>query len=288
MLMRGQACAKEMQADGSLKNAVSNDAVLRYLGLADSCTELRVRRLQFWQRVAASPRRHSSLLAVTFDVFAFKKNNPLDRDGSLTGTAHPWLQQLVDDIESLRDIPDTAFIPQAVDGKPLHLFFDDVKEDILRLDYIILRRQCLCVVIPPPGFQAPHGLQPLAILDDPDIHTCDMQLPDGSVCARTFGSRRALAIHQVAMQRQNKHNSPGLDFQLVVTNQCFFCRSVFENLFSTRSHVSASIQAQQCSGHGSITNRQADAPANLDCPICGSIFEAFDELHDHLEQHLWA
>ena len=63
-LMRGQACVKTVQADGSIKYAaISNDDVLGYLGLADSFTELRIRRLQFWQRSVACPEKVHAVVA---------------------------------------------------------------------------------------------------------------------------------------------------------------------------------------------------------------------------------
>ena len=288
-LMRGRACAKEIQPDGHVKyTAVPNDEVLRYLELANSRTELCIRRLQFWQRVVACPTRHSNLLAVMFGSFSFERNRPLDRSGCLSSAAHPWLQQLVEDVETLRDIPDTEYIPEAMDRKPLQLFSPEVAEDFLRCDFTILRRKFLCVAIPPPEFEMHDAPPPLATLDDSDMHVCNMQWPDGSDCGRRFESQRALAIHQAALQRQKQHGQLSLEAQLVVTNQCLFCRQVFANIFSTRRHVSAALHTQQCSGHGSVTNRKAEVPDSLDCQICGLHFDDLDEIHDHLEQHLEA
>ena len=63
-LMRGQACVKTVQADGIIKYAaISNDDVLGYLAFADSFTELRIRRLQFWQRSVACPEKVHAVVA---------------------------------------------------------------------------------------------------------------------------------------------------------------------------------------------------------------------------------
>ena len=98
-----------------------------------------------------------------------------------------------------------------------------------------------CVAIPPPGFQAPDDTPPLAGLYGPDVHTYDTQLPDGSVCARTFDSQRAFAIHQAAMQNQDQHSQTGLEFQLVVPNQCLFCRSVSTTFFNKTAGQCSSL-----------------------------------------------
>lgn len=203
------------------------------------------------------------------------------RDGSLTGTAHPWLQQLVDDVESLRDIPDTAFVPQAVDGKPLRLFLGDVKEDFLRLDFTILRRQFLW-----PFHRLdfrPHMVCNrwqfwMTLISTPVI--CSFQMAQCVLAPLAPG-----VLWPFIRSRCNDKTSTihlGWTSSLSLPTNVSFV-DLFLRTFFQQDHTSVHLFKPN-----SPVGTQADAPANLDCPICGSIFEAFDELHDHLEQHLWA
>ena len=160
ILMRGNACKREEQPDGTIKyEAVPNQQAWRSLGLAGVRTELRIKRLQFWQRLLRQPELHSNVFAVMFGSFSFEATPMLQDDGSLSNAAHPWLTQLVDDIEALRDIADLEHIPHAVDKKPLHLFRPDIKLDFLTVDVSMLRRKFLCVEIPPPGYQRQYPLE---------------------------------------------------------------------------------------------------------------------------------
>ena len=289
ILMRGSACKREEQPDGTVKYAaVPNQQVWRYLGLAGVYVELRIKRLQFWQRLLRQPELHSNVFAAMFGFFPFETTPALQEDGSLSSAAHPWLKQLVDDIEALQDIADLEHITNAVDRKPLRLFSHDVRLDFLMVDMSILRRKFLCVEIPPPGYQSPSVQGEQAPEDLPDIpddeqHVCEHTLSDGSLCGRAFKSSKALAIHCTKL-----HEHSPMEALLVVTNQCLFCREVFANVFSTRRHVANSLLQQHCSGRSSVVNKAPDIPDNLDCSMCDAQFETLEALHDHLGQHLGA
>lgn len=134
---------------------MSNEVVWKYLGLAPSQVEMQIRRLQFWQRMVQQQALHCNVLAAVFGHLPCERVPPLQPDGSLPERAHPWLVQLLQDLSALQDIPDTAHIPQAVDGKPLRLFLPEVAADFLYIDVTILRRRFLCANIPPPGLELP-------------------------------------------------------------------------------------------------------------------------------------
>ena len=90
--MRGKACKREEQPDGTIKyEAVPNQQVWRSLGFAGVRTELRTKRLQFWQRLLRQPELHSNVFAVMFGSFSFEATTMLQDDGSLSNAAHPWL-----------------------------------------------------------------------------------------------------------------------------------------------------------------------------------------------------
>ena len=288
-LMRGQACKKDPQPDGTVRyRAVPNKVVWQYLGLAGSKIEMCIRRLQYWQRLLRAPHLHSYVFAVIFGHFKFERGPPLQEDGTVSDSAHPWLHQLVDDIEALREVDDLAHVPEQVDRRPLRLFMGDVKHDFLHMDVTMLRRKFLCVSIPPPEYQAERLEAVEADEPDPDLHVCECLLADGTMCGRFFKTARALAQHQTCFRNQGLHGTPSLEAQLVVTNQCLFCREVFANTFATRRHVRAALLSQHCSGRSSITNRQPEIPTRLSCTMCDAQLADLNALHDHLEQHLGA
>ena len=108
-----------------------------------------------------------------------------------------------------------------------------------------------------------------------------MLYAEGTVCDRAFLSQRALRIHQ-AKTLGGEHGQPDVASQIVVTNQCLFCRRVF----ATRRHVQASLLHQACSGRGSAIHTTPASPDSLDCPICSHVCATLDELHSHLAEHL--
>ena len=195
-LMHGGACRKTKLPDGNTKyQAVPNSAIWKFLGLAGARTELMVRRLQWWQRLVRHSDLHSSLFAVLFGQFGFEQNGPLHADGSLSNTANPWLKQSLADLESLRG-RDYEHVTEAVDGKPLRLFSQDIKIQFLYVDPTILRRRFLTVAIPPPEYdqsdQVPE--EELAPHEETDTYRCDLLREDGSVCVTHSSEARRRCI----------------------------------------------------------------------------------------------
>ena len=64
-LMCGKGCKKIETPTGEIKyEALPNKDVFKFLGIASSIVVLRVRRLQWWQRLLRFPRHHSLLFAI--------------------------------------------------------------------------------------------------------------------------------------------------------------------------------------------------------------------------------
>ena len=94
-LMRGRACRKEVQMDGSIKYvACTSTQVWKYLRLVPCEIELRVRRLLWLQSLVRQPELHANLLAALFGMF------PQDPDElpSFSTQTNPWAQQLLADV----------------------------------------------------------------------------------------------------------------------------------------------------------------------------------------------
>ena len=286
ILMRGSARKREEQPDGAVKYAaVPNQQVWRYLGLAGVYVELRIKRLQFWQRLLRQPELHSNVFAAMFGFFPFETSPALQEDGCLLQRirgSNSWLM-----ISKLcRTSPIWSISPTQWTGSRSAY-------SAMTLDWIFLWLTCPFSGASFSVWKSPHqdtraqgeqAPEDLPDIPDDEQHVCERTLFRWfSVCGRAFKSSTALAIHCTKL-----HEHSPMEALLVVTNQCLFCREVFANVFSTRRHVANSLLQQHCSGRSSVVNRAPDIPDNLDCSMCDAQFETLEALHDHLGQHLGA
>ena len=75
--------------------------VFRLVGIAPLFVELRVRRLQWLQELILRPKHHRVTLAALFGWIP-GGSDPIDDAGAIARAgAHPWLQQVLDDLEDL-------------------------------------------------------------------------------------------------------------------------------------------------------------------------------------------
>ena len=154
-LLLGQACKKPEETGGKHKS-IANLEVLKFLGIADLTTELRIRRLGMWQAIALDRDRCCQVLASIFGVLENERDkDPLLPTGCLSEHAGPWAEQLVEDVAGLSIVDDLACLPEAMDNRPLRLFEGDVRHLFLSLDISMLRRRTMCATIPPPGWAPP-------------------------------------------------------------------------------------------------------------------------------------
>merc|ERR1712176_721507 len=66
-IMHGKACKEVQGRDGQVhKRAETTKEVWKYIKLAPSKVELQIRRLQYWQLVAAHKDAHKQVLAAVF------------------------------------------------------------------------------------------------------------------------------------------------------------------------------------------------------------------------------
>ena len=140
-LMRGSACRKTVQEDGSVTyNACRSKQVWEYLRMVPCSMELRVRRLRWLQGLARSPELHCNVLASLFgrfphdgpDIEAFSVHtNPLD-------------QQCFDDIMPLSELDSGASLLEAMAGDMRRLF-TDLRDEFLYVDVRELHAQFFCV-----------------------------------------------------------------------------------------------------------------------------------------------
>ena len=104
------------------------------MGIADTETELRIARLKWWQSIVTNPTESFALLVAFFGSTEHLASNPLTRDGRLH-CVHPWLRQLLNDLECLAAVSHLDVHLNHVMQKPLLLFTDEeIRHDFLKID----------------------------------------------------------------------------------------------------------------------------------------------------------
>eukprot|EP00969_Alexandrium_andersonii_P340260 15040427-Alexandrium_andersonii.AAC.1 len=92
-MMRGAAVT--WNDDGTVRS-MSNQSVMKHWRVADTFTELRVRRLRMYQRWAARPRHFVQALAAVFGTTMLEKTRGyhcMNDYGCLTDGSTPWAVQ---------------------------------------------------------------------------------------------------------------------------------------------------------------------------------------------------
>ena len=287
-IMRGGACLKQRvaQPDGSevvKYTAKPNAFVWRFLRIAPSEIELRIKRLVFWQQVARAPSKHAALLATMFAQFPFEDSPTLYPDGRPASDSHAWVTLLCNDIEALREVDVVAHIAEQMDGKPVRLFHDPLCEQFALIDCSILRKAFLSVAIPPPGYvDVPAEVEPPNDgIDDP-THVCHDTLPDGSICGARFSSFRALQSHR---RKAAGHSFIAPECRLAITNQCPWCKCVFSTIAHARRHIKKSLSMHRCCGDGSVVPVPLLPVGSLACGKCGHACQSVSDLQQHVVNH---
>ena len=99
------------------------------------------------------------------------------------------------------------------------------------------------------------------------------------------------------MSRLPGHQTRNMLNQLVVTNQCCFCSSVFADIITTQHHVARSYAKRICHVDLGYKKHAPTQPLSLDCPwkelvdnegkcICDFQASHLKQLHMHITEHL--
>ena len=322
VVMLGKACKKneeedkeewinmetgEIQADTiktTTYESLNNKTVYRALRLVPSELEIRVRRLKWYQAVAAEPDLHCQTLASWLGTMKNDKGPTMYADGSLSSTANPWAKQIAADLHTLVGIDEGQELLDMLDGRVRQIFgnspttakseatveIEHITDRFLRIDMAALRSAYWGHCIPPPGYERPipaGGTETPPAADDgtPEVFRCEMAKNDGEICGEFFASKQALHGHQVASKEHKKRNVISLS---VVTNQCPVCRSVLSTKKTARQHMAFLGRSGICQVDRAIIPKEVVVPDDLSCPICShEEFEDLFSLQDHIvAEHL--
>ena len=194
-----------------LENMVS----LRHWKIATMSTELCIRMLKWYQKMAAFPDDHVLVTAAMFGTT--RGERPAGIPAGVLGNkvmvgegATPWAAQFVRDLQRLSLLDDGKALLDSIGDEYLRAFTDSlVTDDFCDLDVAQLRACELSVAIAPPC------LAPLPLVDaepeDSGLFACAM-------CNCSFFSRQFLLLHIRRKRRIFK-----CAYQCTVTNACCMC-----------------------------------------------------------------
>ena len=229
--MRGTACEKTEDEHGEIHyRSVPNSAVFRYLGIASSRVELRIRRLKFLQCLARDPAniiRSSPQFSGLCSLMVSQQDN--QTVGCLPAKTY-W-----EDVQALRCLDSAYWLVDLANGEVLP-FFSEQAKNFMHVDVSELRAQELSVRIPPPGY-VHHPALESEDTDEPQTlaHTCNMLLDSGQVCGQQFKCLRDLRLLQFR-SKQSNHGVLDDSYKAAHVNQCPWCLMVHASIVSTRKH----------------------------------------------------
>jgi len=276
-LLLGKAHTKH---DGK-HSQLSNVQVLRKVRLLPVHLELMVRRVKWLIAIVAKPGNAGAMIAAWLGELPNESANYVN----------PWKQQLQRDLEYCAIVPYWEdFFTQAM-GNPICLFNDyDMRSTFLKLDARELRAVLLDSLT--------HAfVDKNNTIDKPcGVFTCDIVMPDGSVCGHQSNTKAGIWHHQVLAKSPNHGLRSAINL-VVVTNQCCMCRSVFADKITTQHHVKNSLSKGRCCADRGYKCSKPVEPDSLKCPFSqiGTVnnipmcqFEAkhLSQLQDHIMEHL--
>ena len=286
-LMHGTACEKKSTDHGMVYKARPNIEVWRFLQAVPAQVELRIRRLKFWQNAAMHREIHAVLFACMFAQFDWELSATVDDTGKPTARAHPWLQQLAQDVEEMSVLDSASYLVSQLQGRVL-LLFTDFRDDFMRVDLAEFRSRFLGHEIPPPGWvEPPDDASEIFVLPDEHdepVFTCDKKWDDGSCCNKQFSTYAQLRTH-IVHTKGGEHGIRPFFATAAVTNICPWCRHRFASRESTKNHIRAAFLRGHCTGAGSAFNPDILFPKSLACPSCEHVCDTVDALLQHISEH---
>jgi len=277
-LMKGKACTKTDDGKGgtTYKN-VTNDKVLKFIGLTDVGSELHIARLRWYQSIAKDPTSNDQFLTALLAIFPFE---------ALPAPCHPWYTQFSNDLKIIEEFDDIAWIYEQVATAPTLIFTDlNIREAFVAFDFSQIRARFLSVQIPPPGYgfhTCAHTIKLMDVIENK--FTCKLTLSDGQHCNMTFNSAHALAGHQL---RSTIHHSSIRLSALIPFNICPWCSTSFRSHAATLAHVHNAFVSGTCNTdrtwHVADDN---DIEGTFTCLLCHTTIQGSSQYCWHLRQHI--
>ena len=281
-LMRGNACKKEYSNGNTSYHAQSNFSVWKFLKIVPTFTELRVRRLRWWQQIVSFPDDYSGFIAAMFGTYRFDVDSPINEDGTIHESANDWILQFRDDLIAMGDVDGANEISVHLADHVLDVFKEPWKTEFLAIDFKQIRYKYLRIAIPPNAtcedFETIMDAE-----EDDGQYVCEHLLKDESICGMRFDEYQKLKMHQA---RSLDHKIVRDETTFILTNVCCWCNSVFASRETARNHAIQAFKQNYCRlDRGSPFNVVKEV--DYICRACDDQpqFENMYDYHAHVRQH---
>lgn len=280
-LLQGRACVRPAGQGQDHYRSWTNDEVFRAIKVLPPEWERRARRLLWRQHIVLFPGDNVLLLAAIFGKYAWENRLELQADGSISQQSNPWIKDLVGDLWCLAPgLPAPGLVPD----KPLTLFDQPYKAFFVSLDIRAILAQRYRAASALRGDADPDIADEAEAPEQEDGLVCGFVDGDGAVCAYVARSTTALAAH-----RHRAHQVRIAARQIVVCNQCPWCRRIFASVEIAKRHAHARVKKGVCPrGGGGAAGLLAELcpPSSLQCPICQHEAESLEALQTHVVTHV--
>ncbi len=245
--------------------------VWRYWRLVPTALEVRRRRIAWYQELCREPEYHLQVLAILFGTMAFESEDTLVQ-GRVAPDANPWALRFEEDILSLNKYDDGLSVLALMQNDLRRLFTDpETREAFMSFDTHAITSEYWSVAVPPPGTHLEAESESSATDENAVWHYC-------RVCSLKFKTRSAMCAHL-----RTAHGFRIYLRELVITSQCFWCKSWFRSKDAARTHVVHSYAQQRCLCDLAVSAVEPRTPDALDCPVdCGFTAQDLPQLQRHI------
>jgi len=225
------------------------------------------------QEFFVRPRHHRVVLAALLGHIPARPDAIDLEGGVMAGRAHPWLEQMVQDLEALGDLDEGYELLERYrlpDGRlNIIQLIQEGAQDLEQIDVHQLKQKYLAVALPPPGFETHMATSMTQVAtdtnDDVMLYECTLRAADGDICRAKFKHEHGLRAHQ-RMALGGEHGFRCYLNQMIITNCCPICYSAFKRRSTAVQHTRNSIARGYCVADISITADIIKQPPSYACP----------------------
>ena len=282
---------------GEIKKQITNAEVWSYWRIVPTSVELTVRRLKWWQDISRHPGENQQVITSIFGILCDEDVPVLDHrgvfreDDSNFNFAAKTIKQ---DLLLLANTECGREFKSIWDPPIVKLLFghgdNQAKDVFLLIEPCFLRAEFLAekwapfVNILGTSMPMPGDVECEIAEDDHEVHICYIEVEEGKKCGASFKSNRALLTHQ-RLANIAGHGKVRILHQLVLSNRCFNCSTVFRSKHAAGLHITRSWYAGRCIKN--LTHQDyVYEPCALKCSVCFFQANTLPELDSHLLSHV--